>query len=158
MLSDARDTVQRRRHGARFGDEATAVCSAYLGAAKAVDAAQERRRAVQLRRGITYAEDQAVERECAEAWEQCFLAAVELDTVLPDPEHEAAALVRSLASLFGVLEGDWNPYLGPDGARGYTDGRGRCIAAFIGDQVIPGPWFMEGQPLPEAPGTQLVIG
>jgi hypothetical protein len=102
MLFTARHTVQERRghrRGQPFGDTPVAACTAYLEASREVDEALQRREEVQCRRATTLEEDERVERAAGDAWEALFLAAIELDAVLPDPEHSAAELVRLMATL-----------------------------------------------------------
>jgi len=152
MLAEARSTVQTRRRRPNFGEAASAACSRYLRAAKAVDEADAHRHAVQLRRDATLTEDQALELACAGAWEGLFVAALELDSTIPDPSDRAADYVRVMASLFTPLEGAWSPYTNADGTRSYTDGRGRVTAVMDAyGRVAPGPWFKDGDTLPDAP-------
>jgi hypothetical protein len=153
MLVTAGYTVKERRarrHGQPLGDDATAACTAYLEASRAVDDALEHVR-VQLPPETTLEEDEAVERAAGDAWEALFLAAIELDTVLPDPERAAADSVRLMASLHNP-PGGWNPYSHADGTRSHVDGRGRTIAILTEEgEVVPGPWFKHGQTLPPPP-------
>jgi hypothetical protein len=153
MLATARYAVKERgdrRRGQPLGDTAIAACTAYLEASRAVDDALEQVR-VQLRPETTLEEDEAVERAAGDAWEALFLAAIELDTILPDPEHAAADHVRLMASLHNP-PGDWTSYSNADGSRYYQDGRGRITAILTdGGKVEPGPWFKQGQTLPPPP-------
>jgi hypothetical protein len=152
MLAEARHTVQARRRRAYFSEGASAACSRYLRAAKAVDEATAHRTVVQRERTTTITEDQREERACSDAWERCFLAAVEVDALAPDPAETAADLVRVLASLFSASEGAWTPYVNADGSRHFTDGRGRVTALLTASgEIVRGPWFMEGQTLPASP-------
>jgi hypothetical protein len=154
MLLSARYTVterRSRRRGQPFGDVVIAACIAYLEASRAVDDALERLRKVQHRPETTLEEDEQVERAAGDAWEALFAAAIELDTVLPDPEHGAADSVRLLASLHNPPSG-WTPYSHADGTRSYDDGCGRTIAILTpAGEVAPGPWFKRGQALPPPP-------
>jgi hypothetical protein len=154
MLLTARQCVNERRgrrRGQPFGDAPVAACTAYLEASRAVDEALERREEVQSRRRTTLEEDERVERAAGDAWEALFLAAIELDTVLPDPEHSAAESVRLMATLHNPPCG-WTPYQAADGRRYYDDGRGRTIAVLTSaGEVVPGPWFRQGQSLPPPP-------
>ena len=151
MLLTARHTVQERRghrRGQPFGDTPVAACTAHLEASREVDEALARREEVQRRRKTTLEEDEHVERVAGDAWEALFLAAIELDAVLPDPEHSAAELVRLMATLHNPPCG-WTPYHAADGRRYYDDGRGRTIALLTSaGEVVPGPWFKQGQALP----------
>jgi hypothetical protein len=153
MLLTARYTVKERRgrrRGQPFSDDAVAVCTAYLEASSAVDDALEHVRA-QLSPETALEDDEAVERAAGDAWETLFLAAIELDTVLPDPEHAAADHVRLMASLHNT-PGGWTAYSHADGTRSYDDGRGRTIAILTEEgDVVPGPWFKQGQTLPPPP-------
>jgi hypothetical protein len=154
MLLTARHTVQERRghrRGQPFGDTPVAACTAYLQASREVDEALERREEVQRWRETTLEEDEHVERVAGDAWEALFLAAIELDAVLPDPEHSAAEAVRLMATLHNPQCG-WTPYKAADGRRYYDDGRGRTIAVLTAaGEVVPGPWFKQGQALPPPP-------
>jgi hypothetical protein len=153
-LLTARQTVVERRHGRceqPFGDRPVAACTAYLAASRAVDEALERREEVQRRRQTTLEEDEQVERLAGDAWEALFLAAIELDAALPDGEHSATEAVRLMATLHNPPCG-WTPYRAADGRRYYDDGRGRTIALLTSaGEVVPGPWFKQGQALPQPP-------
>jgi hypothetical protein len=154
MLLTARHTVTERRHrrrGQPFGETPVVACTAYLEASREVDEALGRREDVQRRRETTLEEDERVERIAGDAWEALFLAAIELDAVLPDPEHSAAESVRLMAELHNG-PGGWSAYRLADGSRSYEDGRGRTIAVLTSaGTVVPGPWFKQGQALPSPP-------
>ena len=154
VLLTAHQTVNERRDGRctqPFGDTPVAACTAYLEASRAVDEALERREEVQRRRQTTLEEDEQVERLAGDAWEALFLAAIELDAALPDPERSAAEAVRMMATLHNPPCG-WTPYRAADGRRYYDDGRGRTIAVLTSaGEVVPGPWFKQGQALPQPP-------
>lgn len=153
MLATARYAVKerrRRRGGQSLSDDATAACTAYLEASRVVDDAVEQLR-VWLRPETTLKEDGVAERAACDAWETLFLAAIEWDTILPDPEHAAADHVRLMASVHN-LPGAWASYSNADGSRNYDDGRGRTIAVLTArGEVVPGWWFKQGQKLPPPP-------
>jgi hypothetical protein len=153
MLATARHAVRERRgprRGQPFSEDAVAVCTAYLEASSAVDDGLEHVRA-QLSPETTLEEDEAVERAAGDAWETLFLAAIELDTVLPDPDLAAADHVRLMASAHN-LPGAWAPYSNADGSRYYQDGRGRITAILTEEgEIVPGPWFKQGQTPPPPP-------
>jgi len=56
-----------------------------------------------------FAEQLDNERVEADAWEQLYIAAIDLDTALPDDAHPAADLERLVASLHRPLNGDGRP-------------------------------------------------
>jgi len=135
----------------RWGAGSTAA-KRYLEAARAIEAALERRHTIWLDRTASYADEQENDRECSSA----FLAAAEVDATAPDPRESAADRVRSVAWLmegmhYGVQCWDLIHY-----RNGYPDGvvaqwRGGHFYFTEHGQIIPGPLARQGEPLPERP-------
>jgi hypothetical protein len=98
----ARGTVQDRRRGRLLGETAAAACTLYLERAEAVDEALELHRTSWLQHLPTLEEmEQRVDR----AYEQLFLAGVEVDAILPASESSAVSWVQLMATMHSATRG-----------------------------------------------------
>lgn len=152
-----RAEIQHRRQRRRLTDAMTDACRGLVGAARALDEACERRHALWLSDATTFAEDQAAEAAESAAWERCFVAAITLDDVLPDPEQRAAEVIKVMAQLAARASEGWHQggCVGGDGSTHvayHDDGRGRVTATLTAaGEVVATRRIALGWPLPKAP-------